>query len=269
MEDHALAIAFKRIRLSTIRIVVMKDGRDWSSGTGYLVGTLRQSLRGVITTAAHVLPFSDRTLQPGLQIRLEKYDTNSQLNGTVTFSTDPHIDPDGFTANLDKAPGADVAILVAPRIGDDGNPFIQSGDLTVPPVTDRAGPDIATRIAWSGFPGLLENPAVFGRPHLCYFEGVVAAWAQHLGRHYMVVDGHAMPGVSGGPVWFYHDELKEVRVAGIVSKYAGYKTPERFHPALDTGDEVNQWRDRMPGFVFVQPINDLMEFVMTIGQPAK
>jgi len=265
MEDHALAKAFPRLGRAIIRIVILKNNRPIAAGTGYVLGGLRKTHRAVVATAAHVLPFEDGRLLPNHHIRLEKYDADMTMFRCVTFATDPHTDPLGCHIVYDKAPGADVAMVIAPRYADAGDDFLDDADLQITPVLDRAVPAPATRIAWAGYPSLLMSHELFGKPHLCYYEGVVSSWVQHQGRGYVVVDGHAMPGVSGGPMWFFNDYARTVQVAGVVSLYAGYSTPEHFRPNF-SDDRANQRRDRMPGFVFVQPIVDLVEHALQLGK---
>jgi len=266
MEDHALAKAFPGMSRSIIRIITIRDGQEWGRGTGYIFGVLRKTQRAAITTAAHVLPLDEsKRAMPGWHVRLEKFDKQMRVVRTTTFSTSPHDDLYGPHVAVDPAPGADTALLLAPRLADDGEQFFEDADITVPPTLDRMGPAPATRIAWAGFPSLLAQPTLFGSPHLCYYEGVVSTWAMHQERYVLVVDGHAMPGVSGGPVWYYRDGTAKVEVAGLISRYAAYETPESFHPSFSM-DKANQKRDRMPGFVFVQPVTHLVDHALKLGR---
>jgi hypothetical protein len=104
-------------------------------------------------------------------------------------------------------------------------------------------------VAWAGFPAQVERSV--GRPQLCFFQGTVSAFGKRGdqgGHAYYIVDGHAAPGVSGGPMWEFTPDGSVV-VAGIVSSFQSDETI-------------------IPGFCCFEPINPLVCFAQTkfIGQ---
>jgi hypothetical protein len=91
----------------------------------------------------------------------------------------------------------------------------------------------------------LSVEQALSRPQLCYFEGVISAHIMQPDRLLYIVDGHASPGVSGGPVWAWFDAVGSYAIVGIVSEYRHLFG----HPEL-------------PGHCFFEPINPLMEFLI-------
>src|SRR5713101_3932243 len=86
----------------------------------------------------------------------------------------------------------------------------------------RRGADIA----WLGFPALFD-------PELCFFHGFVSGFRGDRPRY--LVNGTAMPGVSGGPAFDNRAHL-----IGLVSEYISHK---------EEGEAV------LPGVLTVVPIN--------------
>ena len=67
-----------------------------------------------------------------------------------------------------------------------------------------------TRVMWGGYPGIAEEK-------LCFFDGVVSAFNRGHASYYL--DGVAINGVSGGPVFDDHLEGQPSDIVGIVSAY--------------------------------------------------
>lgn len=245
--------AFERISKCAVRIALSRGGKEFGSGTGVIIGTTRQTRRAAIVTARHVVDLPEGVADDELGLEIQRYNSRGQVQKQVTFSAKGR-GPTDFWVASSKAPGTDIAVIIAPALAADGSEFVSSiGSDSIGPVGGRAGPDVGSQVAWAGFPGLIESPRALGCPRLCYFQGVVSAFVDRDRAPCLVVDGHAMPGVSGGPLWFVNDDSGSVEIAGIVSQYLSYETPVHFHPTQALDDSRNQWRDRMPGLCFVQP----------------
>jgi hypothetical protein len=221
---------FDQIKPSILRI-------DWSwpggsvSGTAFVVAVLRDSRKLVIATAKHVLAFpSNQTISWKVEefdqqcnvVRRAKSGPDCELKGAVPFATHKHLD---------------VGIMTLPRLRDDGQVFARESEEPVRIISPGLGVSAGTRVAWAGFPGVVE--AVIGHPQLCYFEGVISAQVDLPDRAIYVVDGHGAQGVSGGPVWHWNEEKERLEVVGIVTNYL----------PVDDG---------MPGFCFFEPISPLV-----------
>jgi hypothetical protein len=101
-----------------------------------------------------------------------------------------------------------------------------------------------TEIGWMGYPGITE-------PDLCFFHGHVAALIQQ--PHVYLVDGVAINGVSGGPV--FDDRC---HLAGLVSAYL----PNQL--ALPDGASRT-----LPGVAMMVPINAIFLWLQFLTKSMK
>lgn len=92
-----------------------------------------------------------------------------------------------------------------------------------------------SEIAWLGFPGIFE-------PELCFFHGFISGFRADPPEY--LVDGSAMPGVSGGPAFDNRAHL-----VGLVSAYIPH---EQEDGAI------------LPGVLSVVPINLIGRYAETI-----
>lgn len=117
--------------------------------------------------------------------------------------------------------------------------FFEPGQLKLPnellpllPVKNRV--KIGVEVGWLGFPSVAPNT-------LCFFCGNISARQNSA----YFIDGVAINGVSGGPVFHTHDK-EGLRIIGTISAY---------YPNFATGDTL-------PGLSFAQ---DVTYFHDTIG----
>jgi hypothetical protein len=134
----------------------------------------------------------------------------------------------------------DIAVITLPRESDSGELFSTENEATVPLINPAKGVGTGTRVAWAGFPAVVED--VLDRAQLCYFEGVVSAMVDNDERQLYIVDGHTTYGVSGEPVWHRSDETLQPEVVGIVSNYS-------------------HTNDNLPGFCSFEPVNPLFYYL--------
>ena len=80
---------------------------------------------------------------------------------------------------------------------------------TVPIIERPSDVRVGTEVGWLGYPGRLPET-------LCFFSGRISAALPDSGSY--LVDGAAMPGVSGGPV--FCKTAAGLRLVGSVSAYA-------------------------------------------------
>lgn len=110
------------------------------------------------------------------------------------------------------------------------------GDFQLPEVPVDLTPveqpcAIGTNIGWLGFPNIEMNT-------LCFFSGTVSAHNE-VSKAYLV-DGVAINGVSGGPV-FHVPEPHTVQIIGIVSAYHANRATGETLPGLLRAQDVSHF----------------------------
>ncbi len=138
-------------------------------GTGFVIAVGPGA--AAIATAWHVVSHAHERLEP---IRLIHDGTNTS---TLLAPTD---------RRMYFSPDFDVALIrIDPaKIGIPQTPI----PMLAPNQRLLAG----FEVGWCGFPSMPENP-------LCFFSGRISAWIQSMGSY--LIDGVAIHGVSGGPVF--------------------------------------------------------------------
>lgn len=131
----------------------------------------------------------------------------------------------------------DVGIFMLPAHDNKGQPLAREDERPLQTIDITSGASTGTRVAWAGFPGIVEG--ILGFPQLCYFEGVISSMVNRTDKKIYIVDGHGAPGISGGPVWQWSDGNDRTEIVGIVSNYR------------HDGDGI-------PGFCFFEPINTIL-----------
>ncbi|MBI3469564.1 MAG: hypothetical protein HY000_41715 [Planctomycetes bacterium] len=225
--------SFEQIRSSIFRVEAQWLGGS-ATATAFVVAMLRESKKLVLATAKHVLDVpEDRDVLWAIQqfdeygkvARQVSFGTNKARKGDVPYRTHNTLD---------------VGIFVLPAVDDKKKALAAEGEFPVRTIDMRCGASTGTRVAWAGFPGIVE--AALGFPQLCYFEGVISAMVNRLDQRMYVVDGHAAHGVSGGPVWQWSNERDRLEVLGIVCNY-------------------QHFADGLPGFCFFEPINPVLDYL--------
>ncbi|MCL4837765.1 MAG: serine protease [Thermoanaerobaculia bacterium] len=177
-------------------------------GTGFLFGYNRDKSLAAVATAAHVVSHAHHWRQP---IRLVHHATSKEVFLGVT---DRVI---FLNARRDSA-----SILVHAA----ALPFeVDTLELFNPTKYKRVGIDIA----WMGFPSVAY-------PELCFFTGCISAFLGN--EDCYLVDGVAINGVSGGPVFAAKDE-KTPEIIGIVSAYLPNRTGNT--PGLLRAQDISQF----------------------------
>jgi hypothetical protein len=189
--------------------VVTRNGH----GTGVLLANSSTGQFSGIATAYHVIA---EAYEWGLPIRLEHQASQKFL----TLNSDRYIE-----AN----PQADTAVILFDR-----------GDLPLPRnelslVPEGKFQKVGCEVGWLGFPAMSPND-------LCFFSGSISN--RNANMHSYFVDGVAINGVSGGPVFSRRKDGTNPLV-GIISAYI---------PNLSTGTP-------MPGLAIVR---DVSPFFATI-----
>ena len=118
---------------------------------------------------------------------------------------------------LAEAP-VDVAILATQQ-------QLSSANMTLEPTS--SGMALGQQVYFLGFTELevVAVPGGVGYPMPLVRQGIFAGMIPQNGNLMLVIDGHNIPGFSGGPVVFKPDDQREYRVAGVVSAYRFQRSP--------------------------------------------
>jgi hypothetical protein len=180
-------------------------------GTGFLcLANHDKSILGV-ATAAHVVGHADEWQQP---IRLRSFHTGK----AALFKEGNRV------VRLDWK--TDSAVILFP-----------AGELSFPenliPLlpTEETLP-IGVEIGWLGFPAIEPFTP-------CFFSGSVSARRDDQSAY--LIDGVAINGVSGGPV-FYSTDADGVRIVGIITAYRANRATGDTLPGLSYAQDVSHFR---------------------------
>ena len=123
-------------------------------------------------------------------------------------------------------PPADVAILAAQQ-------QLSPANMTLEPTP--AGMSVGQQVYFLGFIELevAAPPGGSGYPMPLVRQGILSGIIPQNGITALVIDGHNIPGFSGGPVVFKPTGSPEFRVAGVVSGYRWDPKPV-FHNDTET-----------------------------------
>jgi len=170
---------------------VVKIETPSGHGTGFLCLYNETSTLCGIATAHHVIEDADQWLQP---IRLRHYHSNKT---TLLKEQDRFI--------FGNSDSDSAVILFEPSVLDfpkDLIPLLPSDKVL----------KIGVEVGWVGFPSVEPNT-------LCFFSGNISARQGH--RHSYLIDGVAINGVSGGPV-FYAPTKEDTGPPSIIGAIAAY-----------------------------------------------
>ena len=199
-----------------IQPYIMSIETPSGSGTGFLFTYNAEKTFAGFATAAHVVEHAHNWKQP---IKLIHF-----MTGNEYFSTDG------------------LRIVLLDRDYDSASILIGNKDLGIPsdalPMMDSSNLlSIGLEVGWVGFPSISPS-------NLCLFTGRISAHIKHHNSY--LIDGVAINGVSGGPV-FYCSKDGELMIIGTVSSYM----PNRIYG------------DTLPGLLRVQ---DVTAFQATINK---
>lgn len=190
------------------------------SGTGFLFAYNEGKTIAGLATAAHVVEHADDWKTP---IKIVHFKTKKEL-----FTTDD----DRVIFIERKLDSASIFLFGKLNIGLPQN--------TLPLISSTKVLRIGVEVGWVGFPSIASS-------NLCFFTGPISAYLQEYKSY--LIDGVAINGVSGGPVFYStNDDSSKAKpkIIGTVSAYM----PNRIYG------------DTLPGLMRVQ---DVTAFRKTIG----
>lgn len=171
---------------------IVKIETPAGAGTGFFFAYNEDKSIIAVATALHVIEEADQWRQPVKIIRINE-------NKELFLSHDER----GIVVDYKR----DSAVILVPtaRVTASGLP-VPAAMLSLLP-SDKVK-SIGVSLAWAGYPAIASRT-------LCLFQGGVSAFNADNDSYY--IDGIAINGVSGGPVFDDKDDLP--KIVGIVSAY--------------------------------------------------
>jgi hypothetical protein len=201
--DHAI---------DTISPHVVKIETPAGYGTGFLALYNHDRSWCGIATAAHVVSHADEWQRP-IRIRHDGSKTQAFLK------------PEDRVIFIDHSTDSAILLLLNRELK------LPECPIALLPMDQpcRIGIDIG----WLGFPAIEPNT-------LCFFAGTVSA--RQTNRKAYLIDGVAINGVSGGPV-FHCPTPDQVQVIGCVSAYHANRVTGETLPGLLRAQDVSHFHD--------------------------
>ena len=198
------------IKLITPHVVKIETPTGY--GTGFLCFYNHDRAWCAIATAAHVVSHADEWQEP-IRIKHEASKTPRFLK-------------------------AEERVIYIDYFNDSAIVLFFKGDLQLPEIPVALLPvdtpcSIGTDIGWLGYPAI--------EPHtLCFFGGTVSARQAYMKAY--LVDGVAINGVSGGPVFHCPGpEPDKVLIIGCVSAYHANRATGEALPGLLRAQDVSHF----------------------------
>jgi len=201
----------EKLRPSIVKIET-PDGH----GTGFLFAYNENRAVTAIATAHHVVEHANKWLQP---IRLH----NAASQETVVLKENQRV----IWPNKDRR--IDSAAILVPTGIVESLKFPEKPIGFIPPGKHLK---VGNEVGWFGFPSI-------GPDTLCFFAGRISAW-QKTGSEYLI-DGVAINGVSGGPI--FHRRGAGVIIIGAITAYMPNRLTAATLPGLSIAQDVSHFQE--------------------------
>jgi len=188
---------------------VVKIDTPTGSGSGFLFAFNEGKILCGIATALHVVDDTETWQQP-LKI-------NSYLFHKTAFLREPN-------RSILKDQETDSAVILFERSQLD----LPEDLIPLRPIESPIS--IGAEVGWLGFPAIAPYT-------LCFFSGSVSA--RQDSKRYLI-DGVAINGVSGGPVFLW-DDAGQVQFVGVVSAYRANRAAGEALPGLLVAQDVSHF----------------------------
>ena len=183
-------------------------------GTGFLALYNEDKTLCGVATAMHVVAHANEWQQP---IRLKHH-----LSGETVFI---EVKKDERAISLEQE--TDSAVILFPK-----KEFpLPEDSISLLPRTSSI--NIGVEVGWLGFPNVAPDD-------LCFFSGNISAKQEN--RKAYLIDGVAINGVSGGPV-FHATEADGIRIVGIVTEYWANRARIGTLPGLLLAQDVSHFHE--------------------------
>lgn len=194
-----------------IRPYITKIESPAGSGTGFFFAYNESQDLVAVATALHVIQEANEWRQP---IKIKHVESNKEL-----------FLPHNERAVLVDYRRDSAAILLPTKALSDAGLPVPSKMLEMMP-SDKYKP-IGVHLAWTGYPAIAPRT-------LCLFQGGVSAFNKDDDSYF--IDGIAINGVSGGPVFFEKNGTPQI--VGIVSAYQYNRQSDGALPGLLTAHDA-------------------------------
>lgn len=181
------------------------------TGTGWLVSLSKVSSMCAIATAAHVVDYAHYWELP---IRLRHAESGKSIL----------LRPQDRAINIES--NLDTAALIFDK--DD----LPLPDETLPLIQQEYYIKPGVEIGWLGYPAIYQGD-------ICFFSGRVSSYTESAKRY--LVDGVAINGVSGGPV--FRCIASGPELIGVVSAYIANRATGETLPGVAVVQDVIQFHD--------------------------
>ena len=199
-----------------VRPYILRLETPQGFGTGFLFAYNDNKMFAAIATAAHVVEYADDWKLP---IKIRHHESGKEI---FLLDDERYID-------LDRRRDSASVILANPG-------FLP--DQPLPMIDPTKFQQIGVEVAWAGYPAIAD-------PHLCLFTGTIAAFISADDSY--LIDGVAINGVSGGPV-FVSVPKNPPELIGSVSAYISNR----------------QRGDALPGLLRAQDVTPFHETIRTM-----
>lgn len=201
----------------SIKPYMVRIETETGFGTGFLFGYTENHTLAAFATACHVVEDVDDWKKP---LRIRHYTT-----GDVVYFED------------------EKRVVLLDRDRDTATILVHATSFNLPPATLALLPSdkfkkIGIPVAWTGFPRL--SPA-----DLCFFTGTVSFYKQAYDSY--LIDGVAINGVSGGPVFSMLQDSTP-QIVGVISSYVANR----------------RGGDSLPGLLKAQDLTTIHKHISTI-----
>lgn len=191
---------------------VVKIESPTGYGTGFLAFYNHDKAWCGIATAAHVVSYADEWQQP---IRIKHEGSVEPL----------FLKPEERVIFIERSTDSAVVLFLKRQLQ------LPESPIALLPM-DQPCP-IGVDIGWLGFPVIEPDT-------LCFFAGIVSA--RQANRKAYLIDGVAINGVSGGPV-FHYPKPDVVQVIGCVSAYHANRATGETLPGLLRAQDVSHFHE--------------------------
>lgn len=180
-------------------------------GTGFLFGYNSSKTIAAIATAAHVIEEASDWKQP---IKIVHYQSSKEI-----FLPDSER-----VFHLDRKRDSASILMKADKL-----PFPKD---TFPLMDPTKFKSVGSELGWVGFPSVAY-------PELCFFTGRVSAFLHETDCY--LIDGVAINGVSGGPV-FADNANDAPEIVGSISSYLPNRTGAGTLPGLLRAQDISTFQ---------------------------
>lgn len=199
--------------IDTLTPSIVKIETPQGHGTGFLCKYNENKTLIAIATAHHVIEDADKWQQP---IRIH----NITAGSTVVLQEADRViwsEPSKDSAAILIFLPAKMAALKLPK---EPIPFLDVGKHL----------KVGVEVAWLGYPGI-------GPDTLCFFSGKISAWQPAISAY--LIDGVAINGVSGGPVFCRRAD--DIFVIGAITAYKPNRLIGGTLPGLSVAQDVSHF----------------------------